>query len=182
MSASRPDLQPQHLRDALWCGLGCTLAMAAVGWLSVWMNSPLLFPAIGASAFLAFWAPQAALSSPRNAFLGHAIGASVGAACAALLGVAGDVAWLASAEPWRAAAAASLALGVTSAAMSWLRLSHPPAGATTLIMATGIMHGGPHVAAILASVIVVATVAGATHRLRGRAYPLWAPRGEAPGS
>ncbi|MBI1381043.1 MAG: HPP family protein [Planctomycetaceae bacterium] len=160
---------------ALLCFLGCLLAMAAIGALSLAAKSPLLFPAIGASAFLVFYAPRSPLSSPRNAFLGHAIGAAVGTATAALFHVAVHEPWLATGEPWRAAASATLALAISASAMARFDLPHPPAGATTLIVATGLMGGAREVAAILAAVVALTLVGKLVHRISGEPFPWWAP-------
>jgi len=162
-------------RRALVCFVGCGLAMLVVGGLSLVAEAPLLFPAIGASAFLVFNAPTSPLASPRHVVVGHLIGASFGIACAALFGVAAHVPWLATAEPWRAAVAASLALALTAPAMTLTRSAHPPAGATTLIFATGLMGGPIDFAAVLASAIALTSFGHLAHRLSRDPYPRWSP-------
>ncbi len=154
--------------------------MLVIGGLSVLVRAPLLFPAIGASAFLAFFAPRMPPSWPRNMLLGHALGAGIGAACATLLGVAAGGSWLTDGSPLAAVLAASLALALTSSAMVWLDLPHPPAGATTLIVSTGLMGGARDLAAILAAATALGVFAWLAHRLGGERYPLWR-LGPAPG-
>ena len=160
---------------ALLCCVGCLFAMGAIGGLSLAVGGPLLFPAIGASAFLVFYAPRSPLSSPRNALLGHGIGAAVGSVTAAVFQVAVHEPWLATQEPWRAAASAAVALAVSASLMARFDLPHPPAGATTLIVATGLMGGPTDVAAILAAVVVLTVVGKLVHRVSGEPFPWWAP-------
>jgi CBS-domain-containing membrane protein len=163
-------------RRALVCFVGCGLAMLVVGGLSLLVEAPLLFPAIGASAFLVFNAPTSPLASPKHVVVGHLIGASVGLACAAAFGVAAHVPWLSTAEPWRATVSASLALALTAPAMTLTRSAHPPAGATTLIFATGLMGGPADFGAVLASAVALTTFGHAVHRLSRDPYPRWSPQ------
>ncbi len=160
---------------ATLCFIGCGLAMAVIGALSLAVSSPLLFPAIGASAFLVFYAPRSPISCPRNAFLGHGIGALVGTLAALALGVVAHEAWLLSTEPWRAVVSAAVALAVAGAAMARFDVGHPPAGATTLIVATGLMGGARDIAAILGAVVVLSAVGRLVHRFSGEPFPWWAP-------
>lgn len=147
--------------------------MLVLGGLSVLAGAPLLFPAIGASAFLAFFAPRMPPSWPRNMLLGHALGAGIGTLCAAWFGVAAHGSWLADGAPFAAVLAASLALALTASGMVWLDLPHPPAGATTLIVATGLMGGPLDLAAILAAAASLSLFAHLAHRVSGEPYPLW---------
>jgi CBS domain-containing membrane protein len=158
------------------CGLACTVAMLAIGGLSLLSTSPLLFPAIGASAFLVFSYPQSALASPRNVVLGHGLGVLFGALAAELLGVVAHSPWLAQDGAWRAVVAAALALGATTWSMVGLHLDHPPAGATTLIVATGLMGGWRDLAAILGAALALWLLGSLFHRATGTVYPRWAPR------
>jgi CBS-domain-containing membrane protein len=52
--------------------------MLIVGGLSLVAEAPLLFPAIGASAFLVSNAPSSLLASPKHVIVGHLIGATIG--------------------------------------------------------------------------------------------------------
>jgi CBS-domain-containing membrane protein len=162
-------------RRALVCFVGCGLAMLLVGGLSLVAKAPLLFPAIGASAFLVFNAPSSPLASPKHVIVGHLIGATLGCGCAWAFGVAAHEPWLASAEPWRAAVSASLALALTAPAMTLTRSAHPPAGATTLIFATGLMGGVVDFLAVFASAAALTAFGQLAHRVSRDAYPRWSP-------
>lgn len=72
-------------------------------------------------------------------------------------------------------AAAALSLGLTSGAMVWARLVHPPAGATTLIVSLGVLTAPAHLGVLLLAVALLALQGLVINRLAGVAYPLWSP-------
>jgi CBS domain-containing membrane protein len=72
--------------------------------------------------------------------------------------------------------AAALSLGLTAGAMAWLRLPHPPAGATTLIVSLGLITEVPHLAVLMLGVVLLVLQGFAINRLAGMDYPAWAPR------
>lgn len=67
-------MRPSLLFSVAHCGL----SMLLVGALSLAMGQPLLIPAIGASAYVVFAAPEAEVAAPRNVLVGHLVGAIVG--------------------------------------------------------------------------------------------------------
>ncbi len=88
---------------------------------------------------LLFFSPLAKASSPRNTILGHAIGLVCGYGAFVLTG-AGSIPF--GTHPgifWPRILAAALSLSATGAFMTLLDVSHPPAGATTLIVSLGII-------------------------------------------
>jgi len=72
-----------------------------------------------------------------------------------------------------------LSLGLTSGAMVWLKVPHPPAGATTLIVSLGILRQPWQLAVLMFAVVLLVLQGLVINRLAGVDYPLWAPR--APG-
>ncbi|MHB8619089.1 MAG: HPP family protein, partial [Chloroflexota bacterium] len=72
--------------------------------------------------------------------------------------------------------AAALSLGLTAGLMVLLKVPHPPAGATTLIVSLGLM---PHLWQIGVLMLAVTVLTGQgliINRLAGIDYPIWAPR------
>jgi CBS domain-containing membrane protein len=76
--------------------------------------------------------------------------------------------------------AAALSLAATGALMILLKAAHPPAGATTLIVALGIVTRPFHLVVIEVAVALLTVQAIVINRLAGIDYPLWARR-KAPG-
>ena len=57
--------------------------------------------------------------------------------------------------------------------MVLLRVNHPPAGATTLIVALGILSMPYHLLVIEIAVVLLTLQAFAINRLAGLPYPVW---------
>jgi CBS-domain-containing membrane protein len=72
--------------------------------------------------------------------------------------------------------AAALSLSATGALMALLRVSHPPAGATTLIVSLGIISQPKELVIIEVAVILLTIQAFAINRLAGIPYPIWKKR------
>lgn len=145
--------------------------------LLAWVSSePFIFPSLGPTAFLLFYQPLAAASSPRNTVAGHAIG--IGAAWLALLifGLWDAPPALSGALDGSYVGAAAVSLGLTSGLMIWLDVPHPPACATTLIVGLGIITGVANGGIIMLGVIGLVLQAVVINRLAGLPYPLWSPR------
>ena len=67
----------------------------------------------------------------------------------------------------------ALAVAATSAALVWLRMPHPPAGATTLIVALGLITGTRAAVLIPAGVVLVTVVAWLVNRSLGEPVAVW---------
>jgi CBS-domain-containing membrane protein len=72
--------------------------------------------------------------------------------------------------------AAALSLSATGALMALLRVSHPPAGATTLIVSLGIISQPKELVIIEVAVILLTVQAFAINRLAGIPFPVWRKR------
>jgi CBS-domain-containing membrane protein len=142
-------------------------------------RQPFIFPSLGPTAFLFFYAPLTPAASPRNAIIGHLIGAAAGWVSLASFGLLGAGPAVAGGVTAARVGAAALSLGLTSGIMVLVRAPHPPAGATTLIVSLGILHTPGQLAVLMAAVALLALQAIVINRLAGLPYPLWAaPRGK----
>ncbi|MCZ7533679.1 MAG: HPP family protein [Acidimicrobiia bacterium] len=140
-------------------------------------GSPFVFPSLGPTAFLFFYTPTNPAASPRNAILGHGIGAGAGYLSLVIFGLTDAAPALATEVTLARVGAAALSLGLTSGLMVWFRVPHPPAGATTLIVSLGILTT-PRDLAVLMLAVVLLTVQGfVINRTAGIDYPRWAPKG-----
>ena len=167
----------QHFPSRLvWAVYVCVNGFITIGLLAVLAlltGSPFVFPSLGPTAYLFFFSPLAEASSPRNTILGHAIGLICGYGAFALA--------VASSPPFGAhpgvhagrVLAAALSLSATGALMALFQVSHPPAGATTLIVSLGIISQPKELIIIEVAVILLTTQALAINRLAGIPYPLW---------
>ena len=149
------------------------LTIALLALLAVLTNSPFVFPSLGPTAYLLFIAPLAENSSPRNTILGHAIGLICGYAAFTLTGAASLPFGVHQGVYWPRIIAAALSLSATGALMVLFRASHPPAGATTLIVSLGIISQPKELVIIEAAVFILVAQAFVINRLAGLAYPIW---------
>jgi hypothetical protein len=60
--------------NALYTALGSLLTIALSGLLAWALDEPLVFPSLGATAFLFFETPMAEVASVRNTLIGHTVG------------------------------------------------------------------------------------------------------------
>lgn len=134
-----------------------------------------VFPSLGPTAFLCFFSPLAAASSPRNTIIGHFIGAAVGFACLLIFGLQGHGPSTAVGVTEARVLAAGLSLGLTSGLMVLFDAPHPPAGATTLIISLGVLHDFSQIVVLMVAVVLLTVQAIVINRLAGVDYPLWAP-------
>ena len=135
-----------------------------------------IFPSLGPTAFLFFFSPQAPSASPRHTIYGHAIGIACGYGALWATGLQ-HAQWQPGTTVHLArVAAAALALASTGALMILFKAAHPPAGATTLIVALGIIIQPKNLLVIEIAVALLTLQAIFINRLAGLDYPLWARR------
>jgi CBS-domain-containing membrane protein len=155
--------------------LGSFFMIASLGELAAATRLPWLFPSLGPTALMLLAAPLAANSSPRSAVCGHAIGALCGwlALWATGLSDAG-VADLRSITHDRVIASA-LALAATGGMMVIAGVMHPPAGATTLIVALGLITAPADLVIVELAVLILVVEGVLINRLSGVDCPFWSP-------
>jgi CBS-domain-containing membrane protein len=152
------------------------ISIALMAALAAATRAPFLFPSLGPTAFLLLYTPTQPASSPRNTLCGHLIGVLAGYLALVLFGLTKRGPALAVGFDWNDVAAAAVSLGLTCGAMVWLRVPHPPAGATTLIVSLGILREPWQLVILMAGVALLVLQGLVLNRLAGIDYPLWAPR------
>lgn len=154
---------------------GCvSIALMAAAALAT--GQPFVFPSLGPTAFLLFYSPLLPAASPRNTVVGHLIGAGAGYLSLVVFGLRDAGAAITAGVSGQRVGAAALSLGLTSGLMAWLRVPHPPAGATTLIVSLGIIATLPKLGVLMVGVILLVVQGFAINRLAGLDYPVWSPR------
>lgn len=133
-----------------------TVLLAVTAVVVVLTGLPFVFPSLGPSAYALATARERAVVTPRIVVGGHAIGAVAGLlayhSLASGLTVTADLAAF-STPTLRLGASAVVSVGLTTAGMLATDRVHPPACATTLIVALGILP------TVRDSVVVLAAVA-----------------------
>lgn len=152
---------------AVFAFINSCISIGIITIAAIYTQQPLIFPSLGPSAFLFFYKPSHAASSPRNAILGHGFGILVG--------------WLAfmlfdnlEINPvLEQVGAVALSLGAISALMIAGDFPHPPAASTTLIVSMGMMTHWMELVALMLAVMLLTVQAFVINRFSGIAYPVW---------
>ena len=151
---------------------GC-LSIGLMAMAALITGQPFVFPSLGPTAFLFFYTPLTPAASPRNAIIGHLIGALAGWGSLLVFGLQDVGPALSTGVSGPRVAAAALSLGLTSGLMVLLKAPHPPAGATTLIISLGLLRTFDQLLVLMAAVLLLTLQAIVINRLAGLPYPLW---------
>ncbi len=149
------------------------ITIGVLALLALVSRNPFVFPSLGPTAYLLFFSPLAKTSSPRNTIFGHAIGLICGYAAFVVTGAGALPFGVHPGIFWPRILAAALSLSATGAFMVLLEISHPPAGATTLIVSLGIISKPRELVVIEVAVFLLVAQALVINRLAGLPYPLW---------
>jgi CBS-domain-containing membrane protein len=174
-----PSLLERYPRSAVMGAFAFLNGLLTIGILAavaMTTDTPSLFPSLGPTAFLLFYTPHLPTASPRNTIAGHLIGVLAGYASLALFGLLHNPPALVAGVDAARVGAAALSLGLTAGVMVWLKVPHPPAGATTLIVSLGLIATIPKLGVLMLGVLLLVGQGFVINRLAGIDYPLWAPR------
>ncbi|MFI5615496.1 HPP family protein [Amycolatopsis sp. NPDC051903] len=160
---------------AIYSAVNSFISIALIAAAAMLAHQPLVFPSLGPTAFLLFSTPLIPAACPRNTVIGHLIGIGAGALGLLATGLA-DVPPNLSEVTLPRVAAAAIALGLTCGLMPLLHVSHPPAAATTLIIALGMLRTPLQLLVMFAGVLLITAQGIVVNRLAGVPYPLWSPR------
>ena len=164
-------LKPQTLPglpESIWGPAAVAGMIAAVAVIAVLAGQqPWLVPSLGPTAYLAAENPAHPTSRLFNTVIGHFVGLAMGFLAVFLLGANNDPGVLSDHRlvPARALAAV-LAMVLTIMIAPVLRASHPPAGATTLLVALGALRTMNDAISVMIGVLIIAVAAELLRRVR----------------
>ena len=161
MSVPRPVVRLRRARPgaAAYAAVLCLVVLALSGAVGLALRQPWLFPSLGPTVMLFFESPEQPASRPANALVGHGVGLLAGLACFHLLGPGGGASVPEAGISPQYLLAGAVSVAVTALVLTLLKLPHPPAGATTLIVSLGILTQPAQLLAMAGAVIAV-TAAG----------------------
>jgi CBS domain-containing membrane protein len=166
---------PPRLVRCVYVFVNGFITIGVLALLALVSRNPFVFPSLGPTAYLLFFTPLGRTSSPRNTVFGHAVGLICGYVAFAATGVGALPFGVHPGIFWPRILAAALSLSSTGALMVLLDVSHPPAGATTLIVSLGIISKPRELVIIEVAVFLLVAQALAINRLAGLRYPFWSP-------
>lgn len=163
--------------EALYTVVTCLLALAVSGFAAYLFEQPLLFPSLGPTALLFFERPMAKPSSPRNTLIGHFVAILTGALSLAVFGLLDNGSILQEGVTLARVGAGAFSVALTGAVLLLLRSSHPPTGATTLIVSLGFLQTSLEMTILMVGVVILTVAGWLINRLLGVPVPLWAAKG-----
>ncbi len=161
----------KHCFFYLFMGLNNAVSIFFLGLIAWYTSWPLIFPSLGPSLFLIFYAPENPMSSPRNTLLGHLLGGTIGLLSFKLAEMMGLISG--QGLDLVKIIIISFALGLCGVSMVITHLLHPPAASTCLIGALGLIPHWYFLPLLTVSIGIVILQAIMMHRLAGVEYPLW---------
>lgn len=153
----------------------CGLTLAAVGALAWATDQPWVFPSLAPTVLLVFETPLRPQASPRHTVLGHAAGILIGYGSLAAFGLVHSPAATTTGFTPARIGVVALAVAVTTFVLHAIRCTHPPAGASALIVGLGILRTPQQLAVMFGAVVLITVLAWILNRLTGVTMPLWSP-------
>lgn len=160
--------------NAIYTFVGSTITIAVAGLCAWAFKEPLIFPSLGATAFLIFETPTAEVGTVRNTIIGHAVAVLAALVAIAVFGLLGHASVFEGGVTVARAGAMALAVGLTGGALRLLRAAHPPAGATTIIVSSGLLDQADQMVLVMVGVSIVALTGLLLNRAMGVPAPVWA--------
>lgn len=140
---------------ALYAAALALVALGVVGLVGLVSGLPWLFPSLGPTVMLFFESPDSDSARPLNILVGHAVGIVVGVGSLAAFGLLGSPSAIVAGLSVGYLGSAALSVALTTLALTLLKLPHPPAGASTLIVSLGILTTPPQLLSMMGAVILI---------------------------
>jgi CBS-domain-containing membrane protein len=155
------------------CAVQGGVAILIIGGLAWLVDLPLLFPALGPSAFLLFSSPFSPAAAPRSVIVGHMVGIATGFVIWCLTSLVWGQPVRLDDGGWLVFASASLALGLTCALLVRLSCPHAPACASAIIVALGAVAHWSELVGMVVGVVLLTGQAVLLNRIAGVKTPGW---------
>ena len=157
----------EGIPDGIWAPVMGGFLILIAGVIGLAAGQPWLFPSLGPTAYLQVENPGLPSARFYNTLVGHYVGIVAG-----LIGVAIFSLWTAPSvlvshelvPAW--VGAATIAVFLTIIINMFLRSSHPPAAATTLLVSLGAFRTPSQISALIAGVLIIAVVGEILRRIR----------------
>lgn len=122
-----------------YVGLLSLVVLAVSGAIGMLLTTPWLFPSLGPTVMVLFGTPREKTARPLDAAVGHGVGIVAGVACLFLFGMNGKPSAVEAGLSLGYVLGGALSVAITAFVLHALKLQHPPAGATTLIISLGVI-------------------------------------------
>lgn len=160
VSFAEPVASQSRLRERAVVGMRFAIivvvSIAVAGLAGDITNWPTITSVLGPTAYVFAAHPESETARLRNAIVGHGAGVATGLAALAVFGLWGTPTAPPTVFPsWPRVGAAAAAVAATLIALELARSHHAPAGATALLVATGLAAPGPRLDGLLVGLVLV---------------------------
>ena len=159
------EVQQHRGGGAAYAAVLAIVTLGITGAVGLLIKQPWLFPSLGPTVMLFFESPKQPSARPLNTIVGHVVGIAAGVTCYTVFGLSGYRSAPVGGLTVPYVIAGAVAVGITTAVLSLLKLPHPPAGASTLIVALGILHTPVQLLSMVGAVLLITTAGWAFNRL-----------------
>ena len=149
----------------VYAAVVAAVVIALVGLVGVLLHQPWIFPSLGPTLMVIAETPRQPSAHPRNVLVGHVVAVAAGWLALVVTGLRDAPPVVQAGLDARYVTSAVIALAITVLVLQVVRMPHPPAGATTLIVALAILRTPGQLAVIVLSVILVTLLASAANLL-----------------
>ena len=149
----------------VYAALVAAVVLALTGLVGVAFRQPWLFPSLGPTLMVIAETPRQPSAHPRNVLVGHVVAVAAGWIALVVTGLRNAPPVVQAGLDARYVTSAVIALALTVFVLQLIKMPHPPAGATTLIVALAILRTPGQLAVIVLSVILVTLLASAVNLL-----------------
>ena len=156
-----------RIPDGVWAPIMGGFLILIAGVIGLIAGQPWLFPSLGPSAYLQVETPELKSARFYHIIVGHYVGIAAGLVGIAIFSLWTTPSVLVSHQLLPAwVGAAAIAIFLTIIVNMFLRSSHPPAAATTLLVALGAFRTPSQISALIAGVLIIAIVGDVLRRIR----------------
>jgi len=164
--------------SAIFVLVSSTISMIIMGAAAHFTSWAQIFPALGPTTFLIFYAPSKEMASPRNCIIGHLLGVIVGTSLFMLVKWFSPESILTGIYYSRLSVIEILiiafSMGITGLLMVLSDLLHPPAASTAMLAAMGLyVIKWYEIPVFLLTLVLLVLIGICMHRLAGIHYPIW---------
>ena len=153
--------------DGIWAPIMGGILIFVIGVIGLIAGQPWLFPSLGPTAYLQVENPGLKSAHFYNVIVGHYVGIVSGLIGIAIFGLWKTPSVLTSHHLLPAwVGAAAIAIFLTIIINMFLRASHPPAAATTLLVALGAFITPTQILALIIGVLLIAIIGETFRRVR----------------
>jgi CBS-domain-containing membrane protein len=157
----------KSLGAGFYAALLSLVVLALSGTVGLLVHLPWLFPSLGPTVMLFFESPEQPASRPTNTIVGHGTGLIAGALCLSAFGLQNRPSAPVGGLTAMHVLAGALSVALTTLVLTTLRMPHPPAGATTLIVSLGVLTTPVQLLSMAEAVLLVTAAAWGLNILLG---------------